>query len=113
MTGNNKYILDIFLLIIEIFSIQVCRRCNIYVENLKHMQKFSDIVTSFAAMCINYIVIILSILQAFSPNNKHIVSIGTQHDMTVHVWNWKSRSKVASNKIAAKVRAYCKSSNFH
>ena len=41
--------------------------------------------------------------QAFSPNLKYIVSIGTQHDMMVNVWNWKSNLKVASNKVATKV----------
>ncbi|XP_037097769.1 mitogen-activated protein kinase-binding protein 1 isoform X2 [Syngnathus acus] len=28
---------------------------------------------------------------AFSPNMKYIVSVGYQHDMMVHVWNWKVR----------------------
>lgn len=28
---------------------------------------------------------------AFSPNMKYIVSVGYQHDMLVHVWNWKVR----------------------
>ena len=44
-----------------------------------------------------------SALQAFSPNLKYLVSIGTQHDMMVNVWNWKTNIKVASNKVAAKV----------
>lgn len=26
---------------------------------------------------------------AFSPNMKHIVSMGYQHDMVVNVWDWK------------------------
>jgi len=43
-------------------------------------------------------------LQAFSPNLKYIVSIGTQHDMMVNVWNWKTNIKVASNKVASKVK---------
>ena len=43
------------------------------------------------------------ILQAFSPNLKYIVSVGTQHDMMVNVWNWKTNAKVASNKIASNV----------
>ena len=41
--------------------------------------------------------------QAFSPNLKYIVSIGTQHDMMVNVWNWRTGSKVASNKVSSKV----------
>ena len=28
---------------------------------------------------------------AFSPNSKYIVSVGTQHDMTISVWAWKVR----------------------
>ena len=43
-------------------------------------------------------------LQAFSPNLKYIISVGTQHDMTVNVWNWKSNCKIASNKVTSKVR---------
>ncbi|XP_053396719.1 mitogen-activated protein kinase-binding protein 1-like isoform X2 [Mercenaria mercenaria] len=42
---------------------------------------------------------------AFSPNLKYIVSIGTQHDMQVNVWNWRTGSKVASNKVSSKVSA--------
>lgn len=42
-------------------------------------------------------------LQAFSPNLKYIVSIGTQHDMMVNVWNWRTGNKVASNKVSSKV----------
>ncbi|XP_052767365.1 mitogen-activated protein kinase-binding protein 1-like isoform X3 [Mya arenaria] len=40
---------------------------------------------------------------AFSPNLKYIVSIGTMHDMQVCVWNWRTGSKVASNKVSSKV----------
>lgn len=42
--------------------------------------------------------------QAFSPNNKYVVSIGTQHDMIVNVWDWKNDVKVASNKVSTKVK---------
>ncbi|CAG5136024.1 unnamed protein product, partial [Candidula unifasciata] len=42
---------------------------------------------------------------AFFPNMKEIVSVGTQHDMMVNVWNWKTGNKVASNKVSAKVSA--------
>ncbi len=41
--------------------------------------------------------------QAFSPNHKHLVSVGSQYDMMVNIWNWKVKFKVASNKVAAKV----------
>ena len=40
---------------------------------------------------------------AFSPNNKYLVSVGTQHDMVANVWNWRQNLKVASNKISSKV----------
>eukprot|EP00092_Neocalanus_flemingeri_P025169 GFUD01027295.1.p1 GENE.GFUD01027295.1~~GFUD01027295.1.p1 ORF type:complete len:1347 (-),score=391.76 GFUD01027295.1:88-4128(-) len=42
---------------------------------------------------------------AFSPKKKYIVSVGTQHDMIVNVWEWRSGTKVASNKVSAKVEA--------
>lgn len=42
---------------------------------------------------------------AFSPNSSYAVSIGSQHDMLVNVWDWKNNIKVASNKISAKVKA--------
>jgi len=38
---------------------------------------------------------------------KYIVSIGTQHDMQVNLWNWKSGSKVATNKLSSKVSILC------
>lgn len=42
---------------------------------------------------------------ATSPSNSSIlVSIGSIHDMSVFVWNPKTKFKVASNKIACKVR---------
>lgn len=44
-------------------------------------------------------------LKAFSPSNKYVVSIGTQHDMIVNVWDWKNNIKVASNKVSTKVKA--------
>lgn len=31
---------------------------------------------------------------AFSPNMKHIVSMGYQHDMVLNVWDWKVRQLV-------------------
>jgi len=42
---------------------------------------------------------------AFAPNNKYIVSVGTQHDQIVNVWDWKNNIKVASNKVSTKVKA--------
>lgn len=51
----------------------------------------------------NTFYIFLFLFQSFSPNLKYIVSVGSQHDMMVNVWNWKTNSKVASNKVAAKV----------
>jgi WD40 repeat protein len=45
------------------------------------------------------------VFQAFSPNHKYVVSVGSQHDMIVNVWDWRSNVKVASNKVSAKVKA--------
>ncbi|KAL6080562.1 mitogen-activated protein kinase binding protein 1 [Balamuthia mandrillaris] len=42
---------------------------------------------------------------AFSPDSKAIVSVGVQHDGFVHLWDWKTRKAVASNKITTKVYA--------
>uniref|UniRef100_W8BAN5 Mitogen-activated protein kinase-binding protein 1 n=1 Tax=Ceratitis capitata TaxID=7213 RepID=W8BAN5_CERCA len=42
---------------------------------------------------------------AFSPTGKYLVSIGSQHDMIVNVFDWKSNQKMASNKISSKVSA--------
>ncbi|XP_067680691.1 mitogen-activated protein kinase-binding protein 1-like isoform X2 [Haliotis asinina] len=39
----------------------------------------------------------------FSPNLRYLVSVGTQHDMIINVWNWRSGNKVASNKFSCKV----------
>lgn len=39
-----------------------------------------------------------------SPHSHLLVSIGSMHDMVVNVWNLKTRFKVASNKIACKVK---------
>ncbi|XP_030764315.1 uncharacterized protein LOC115888674 [Sitophilus oryzae] len=48
---------------------------------------------------------------AFSPTNKYVVSVGTQHDMIVNVWDWKNNIKVASNKVSTKVKAIAFSEN--
>uniref|UniRef100_F6QET0 WD repeat domain 62 n=1 Tax=Ornithorhynchus anatinus TaxID=9258 RepID=F6QET0_ORNAN len=42
---------------------------------------------------------------AFSPSVRYIVSVGSQHDMVVNVWDWKKSSVVASNKVSCKVVA--------
>uniref|UniRef100_T1IQM5 MABP1/WDR62 second WD40 domain-containing protein n=1 Tax=Strigamia maritima TaxID=126957 RepID=T1IQM5_STRMM len=42
---------------------------------------------------------------AFSPNLKYVVSVGSQHDMIVNVWDWRNNIKVASNKVSSKVKA--------
>ncbi|XP_036329884.1 mitogen-activated protein kinase-binding protein 1-like, partial [Rhagoletis pomonella] len=42
---------------------------------------------------------------AFSPTGKYLVSIGSQHDMIVNVFDWKLNQKMASNKISSKVSA--------
>ncbi len=43
--------------------------------------------------------------QSFAPNNKYVVSVGSQHDIIVNVWDWRSGVKVASNKVSTKVKA--------
>ncbi|KAI4454792.1 wd repeat domain 62 isoform g [Holotrichia oblita] len=48
---------------------------------------------------------------AFSPTNKYVVSIGTQHDMIVNVWDWRNNIKVASNKVSTKVKSLAFSEN--
>lgn len=44
---------------------------------------------------------------AFSPTGKYLVSVGSQHDMIVNVFDWKMNLKIASNKVSAKVVAVC------
>lgn len=44
---------------------------------------------------------------AFSPTGKYLVSVGSQHDMIVNVFDWKLNLKMASNKVSAKVVAVC------
>ncbi|XP_049824929.1 mitogen-activated protein kinase-binding protein 1 isoform X3 [Aethina tumida] len=48
---------------------------------------------------------------AFSPTTKYVVSVGTQHDMIVNVWDWKNNIKVASNKVSTKVKSIAFSEN--
>ncbi|XP_060533650.1 mitogen-activated protein kinase-binding protein 1 isoform X2 [Cylas formicarius] len=42
---------------------------------------------------------------AFSSTSKYVVSVGTQHDMIVCVWDWRNNVKVASNKVSTKVKS--------
>ncbi|XP_063699886.1 mitogen-activated protein kinase-binding protein 1 isoform X2 [Culicoides brevitarsis] len=42
---------------------------------------------------------------AFSPTGKYLVSVGSQHDNIVNVFDWKANTKIASNKVSAKVVA--------
>ncbi|KAG0199197.1 mitogen-activated protein kinase binding protein 1 [Mortierella sp. NVP41] len=41
----------------------------------------------------------------FSPNSKFVVSLGFQHDGYIHVWNWRTNTQIASNKVTSKVNA--------
>ena len=38
--------------------------------------------------CIQY-------FQSFAPNGKYVVSVGSQHDAVVYVWDWKNNVKVS------------------
>ncbi|XP_077397386.1 WD repeat-containing protein 62 isoform X2 [Festucalex cinctus] len=42
---------------------------------------------------------------AFSPSGAYVVSVGSQYDMTVCVWDWKKGSVLASNKVSSSVSA--------
>lgn len=48
---------------------------------------------------------------AFSPDMKHLVSLGYQHDGVLNVWNWRTATRVASNRISSKVNALAFSSD--
>ncbi|XP_075239234.1 uncharacterized protein LOC142334804 isoform X4 [Convolutriloba macropyga] len=41
---------------------------------------------------------------AFAPHTSLLVSVGSQHDQEINVWNWRNGLKVASNKVSAKVQ---------
>lgn len=47
----------------------------------------------------------------FSTSSKYLVSVGSQHDMIVNVWDWKSNLKFASNKVSSRVKAVSFSEN--
>jgi WD40 repeat protein len=40
---------------------------------------------------------------AFTPNSRYLVSLGTQHDGFLNLWDLKSQSLLASNKITTKL----------
>ncbi|KOB77285.1 Mitogen-activated protein kinase-binding protein 1, partial [Operophtera brumata] len=40
---------------------------------------------------------------AFSTSSKYLVSVGSQHDMIVNVWDWRANLKLASNKYLVSV----------
>ncbi|KAF9912250.1 mitogen-activated protein kinase binding protein 1 [Linnemannia zychae] len=41
----------------------------------------------------------------FSPNSKFIVSLGFQHDGCIYVWNWRTNTQIASNRVTSRVNA--------
>ena len=50
---------------------------------------------------------------SFSPSGRYLVSIGSQYDMMVNVWDWKHALKISSNKVSSKVNAMAFSENGH
>ena len=42
---------------------------------------------------------------AFSPDRASLVSVGDQHDMTIVVWDWRARKKLASARLSFQVHA--------
>ncbi|KAG0270951.1 mitogen-activated protein kinase binding protein 1 [Linnemannia exigua] len=41
----------------------------------------------------------------FSPNSKFVVSLGFQHDGYIHLWNWRTNTQIASNRVTSRVNA--------
>lgn len=41
----------------------------------------------------------------FDPSSKWLVSVGFQNDKFIHVWDWKEKNVVATNKVSTKVYA--------
>lgn len=39
----------------------------------------------------------------FSPNGSHLVSVGTEHDKGMFVWDWQAEKRITSNKLAKRV----------
>lgn len=42
---------------------------------------------------------------SFSTNNQFLVSVGSQQDMIVCIWDWQRQLKIAAHKVATKIRA--------
>ncbi|PRP86748.1 hypothetical protein PROFUN_02897 [Planoprotostelium fungivorum] len=42
---------------------------------------------------------------SFSPNNKHLVSVGTEHDGHVMLWDYKANNVIGANKIKPKIHS--------
>jgi len=61
-------------------------------------------VVNFSLDCYMIWNIVDCYVQAFAPNLRYILSVGTEHDMMVNVWNWRNGIKVASNKVSSKVQ---------
>ncbi|KAK3832326.1 MAG: quinon protein alcohol dehydrogenase-like superfamily, partial [Linnemannia gamsii] len=38
----------------------------------------------------------------FSPNSKFVVSLGFQHDGYIHLWNWRTNTQIASNRVTSR-----------
>ncbi|XP_037711241.1 mitogen-activated protein kinase-binding protein 1 isoform X11 [Drosophila subpulchrella] len=68
-------------------SLEHCSGGNVIAEFVDH---------KYAVTCV-----------AFSPTGKYLVSVGSQHDMIVNVFDWRANLKMASNKISSKVAAVC------
>ncbi len=41
----------------------------------------------------------------FSPNGRWLVSVGSQYDLMIYVWDWRSRTQLASNRVTSKIAA--------
>ncbi|KAG9510263.1 Mitogen-activated protein kinase-binding protein 1 [Fragariocoptes setiger] len=41
----------------------------------------------------------------FSPDTRLVVSIGSHHDMTINVWDWRKQLRVASAKVSTKIKS--------
>jgi WD40 repeat protein len=44
-------------------------------------------------------------VMAFTPNNKHLISVGSEHDQQLNIWDMRSSSPLRSCKITSKVRS--------
>jgi len=42
------------------------------------------------------------------------VSVGSQHDMIINVWDWRTRVKIGANKVSTKIKAiaFCESGDY-